>query len=754
MTSKNCLKNNLIAMTLDTMKKNLWLTTLSTLVYFFALPVAAAVFVQSNNRIWNDTSSWTLENKIAKVSDFFTTSNEFLCVLVIVGAFVAASFAFYYMHKKKPVDFYHSLPLKRDQLFNINFLSGAFAFLLPFTINFFIALIVFAMSGASEYIAIGQILTGFGLHLLYFLVIYSLLVIPSLLMGNFVLDVLMKLVFLWICTAAYGLYYGIMETFYATYLGSLANMDTNLAYTSPAIRYIMTGNNIPVTTLDVVLSIICIALFYALGRFLCKKRPSEAAGNCLAFPKSKPILKYPIMLVVTVGFGLFFYTINNSFGYGNQISFNLGWLFFGLLIGAFICDRIIEILYELDFRAIGRRWKPMLIFMVIICALAFVPITDATGYDKYRPDAEQVAQINANLGINDFDKQSYYNNNLSNRENFILNNLSYIVLNEQTNIQLLLSIVDKSLSNADSTQTEKATVGNVDNYVGYVSLNILYTLKSGKEIGRSYMQVPMNQIVDELAALIDSEEFKTSQLLAYKDATVDNLLLSGASVFEQPQANINGANLKRPLQEAVLEAFKADMLALDSQTMMTELPVGNLVIYQVQDTNGQPMNYTYATVYEKGGYSIENDGRLRDFQYPIYASFTKTLTALANCGIPLDAWQADPSIFTSITEDSYESNNNDDINNGYNGYDEMTTTEPMMPEEKQKAYYEKGARHTEYTDRADITRIINATVANDALNFTRFFIGRYNVSINAVYDSGYNAGTMNRAYPIPLLDLD
>ncbi|MDD4799035.1 MAG: DUF6449 domain-containing protein [Clostridia bacterium] len=756
MTSKNCLRNNLLAMTWDTMKKNLWMTTLSTLAYFFALPVAAAVYVQSSSYIWNDTSSWTLENKIDRVSSFFTTGNTILCVLVIIGAFVASSFAFYYLHKRKPVDFYHSLPLKRDQLFNINYLAGAGAFLLPFTINFFIALIIFAISGASQYIALSQILTGFCLHLLYFMLIYSLLIIPSLLMGNFVLDVLMKLAFLFICTAAYGLYYGIMEVFYTTYMGALSNIEANLAYTSPAIRYAMTGNTLPVTTLDIVLSILGIALLYALGRFFCKKRPSEAAGNCLAFPRLKPVLKYPIMLVVTVGFGLFFYTINDSFGtvnYGDGRGFHLGWLFFGLLIGTFICDRIIEILYELDFRAIGRRWVPMLVFMAVICALAVVPITDATGYDKYRPDAEQVAQINADLGITDYiASNSYsYNRNLTSRENYIENNLSVVVLQEPANINTLLAIIDKSIANAQNRQTEEETVAGEEQYTGYVNLNILYTLKNGKEVGRSYFRVPMNQVVDELAALIDSEEFINSQLLAYKDAAVDNLLLSEINVFEQPQAGFSGIKLKRPLQEAVLEAYKADWLTLDSHTMMTELPVGSLAIYQVQDENGKAVSYTAATIQENGGYSVANNGRLREFQYPIYASFTKTLTALANCGVPQNSWQTDPTTFTSVTEDHYADRYND---YKYDG-GESVTVEPEMPvkdEDYYEKYYEKGVQHTEYTDRADITRIINATVADETMNFTRFFTGRNNVSVYAVYDNSYTTGSMNRVYPVPLID--
>ena len=71
---------------------------------------------------------------------------------IILGAVIAGTAVFYYLHNRQRTDFYHSLPLSRTKLFTINYTAGALLVLLPYVINILFTLIVVAANGYFGYL--------------------------------------------------------------------------------------------------------------------------------------------------------------------------------------------------------------------------------------------------------------------------------------------------------------------------------------------------------------------------------------------------------------------------------------------------------------------------------------------------------------------------------------------------------------------------------------------------------------------------
>ena len=100
------------------------------------------------------------------------------------------------------------------------------------------------------------------------------------------------------------------------------------------------------------------ALLFGLGMFLYRKRPSEAAGRAMAFKVSEPVIRFLLVVPITLFSGMIFRSILND-----DI-----WTVFGLLCGLLITSCLIEIIYHSILRACLRirdslplvrwQWQP------------------------------------------------------------------------------------------------------------------------------------------------------------------------------------------------------------------------------------------------------------------------------------------------------------------------------------------------------------------------------------------------------------
>lgn len=139
----------------------------------------------------------------------------------------------------------------------------------------------------------------------------------------------------------------------------------------------------------VVYGVIGLALL-ALAWYLYQKRPSESAGDAMSFRWLRPVARWSIGLCGGWGLGLFLHgVVLYSVGQSDSIVKLLACQVF---MGVF-CFVATEMLLKKRFRVLGKCWKELIAFVVVLCAVTVCVRLDITGYQKRVPDADKVVSV-------------------------------------------------------------------------------------------------------------------------------------------------------------------------------------------------------------------------------------------------------------------------------------------------------------------------------------------------------------------------
>ncbi len=700
---------------MDTFKKNLWLFSLAFLAFFFSLPVATAIRLQNLDA---NQAQYAPDNllllKAAKVLYPFNGANPFVIFFMILGAVVTACAVFYYLHNKKRVDFYHSLPLTRTKLFFTNYLTGFLLIALPYFICLIFTLLVIAAKGYLGYLAWGAALAGVAQHLLFFLAIYSLAAVAATLTGNLVIHFLLTGVFLGIGPAFVGTYLGAMETFYDTFYNWGATTKYWFAYSSPAARYIYNAEgSIPVTGLDYILLAVFILIVTVLALALYRKRPSEGAGHAVTFRYAKPLIKYPLIFLATMLCGLFFYSFNHN---------DWGWLFFGFVCGAFIVSRIIEIILVFDFKAIGKNFKGLLIFAVLFAAFITVPLFDLTHYDSYLPDNADVIKVN--LFIDNMDGFNTDNsdilrflesngNNNRNYSNYEERQAYTSLLQDSANVAAAVEMANIAVSRSETAASDRTGNGT--------RLAIVYTMANGRQVARQYDWVANKDLMTAASTILNSKEYKERHY-SILQAPPENIELNSIEFFESG-ADESISTHTIPVSKSLLlaQALQKDVQNMTASDMAEQMPIALLDFTLYQES--------IADINQKSTEDLKQIGSTQ-FSCPIYPTFSKTLSVLQELGYGSDSFRLDLSKIDSIqliNEDSDEAYEKTVATYDGSFYSERSTT--AAPQ----------AIGETITDPAKIKAALAQAYPNRAYDYNRFHQADYRTAIQVLYDqNGYS----------------
>lgn len=187
----------------------------------------------------------------------------------------------------------------------------------------------------------------------------------------------------------------------------------------------------------------------ALGWLLYRKRPSEAAGDAIAFPWLRILVRWAVGLCGGLGLGLFL----SSFVLGGSRSLAkllLCQVFMGLL-----CFVAAQMLLQKTFRVFRRSWKELAALAAAMVALTLAIRADVLGMQYRVPDVPQVDNVRVSVSH-------------SKAGNFLASDSTAI----ETVTSLHRAILEQGSENTDSSR------------VLYVSF--YYTMKNGQEIRRDY----------------------------------------------------------------------------------------------------------------------------------------------------------------------------------------------------------------------------------------------------------------------------
>ena len=630
-------------------RRKLWLPALLFFVDLFAMPIYLAMRLQDYldpARGYRDP----LLRAADFVEEFFSMANLAVILPLLCAAFFAAVLCFSYLHDRRQVDFYHSQPVRRERLFAEHFLAAAAAVLLPYLANLLLSLIVTIAMGCGAYLSCGLVLSGLGAHFLFTLVILAMGALAAVLSGNGLVHALVSLVLLGFGPALVGIYQWLRGALQPAWYSYLTDWETLLARSSPAARYLSLSG----TTYgrpgayslgigEALLTVLLLAVLLACALLLYRRRPSEAAGRALAFPVSRPVLKYPLMLLAMALFAMTLHEIGD-----NQ---NFVWYYVGAVLGGFLAAQIMEIIYRFDFHAISRKLLPMLLAIAVFCGVSLLLEKDVFGYNTYVPQQGVVAADVQFMSSRLFDHEDYLGVSSALLDVSAGDNLRRGHCEDPAAVAAAISLANKLAIPKTPGETADVIYDERGRTLT-VSAAIRFYLENGRTVTRNYQgYVDLRAAREEIAALysdpvfLDSQyvlfrhdpaQVRLSEVYSYEDATIsyyyDEGVASPDDLARNERMNMDTGEL--------LRVYRAELLAIPAELRFSEAPIGQLSFYLFErDPGALSLEWTRSDSYYYG-----NSARLgyRVFEYPLYSTMTETLALLETLGYDAAFWQFQP----------------------------------------------------------------------------------------------------------------
>lgn len=682
-------KNLCFKLMKEDLKRRIWTIALLLLSFFFGI-VVPVIYVGGNDGFL--TKEQLLEYLTRSIVQIIGMGNAFIIIVLVVGAIVCAISGFSYLHSAKKVDLYHSIPAKRGQLFLAAYLNGIIMTAVIYLLALLIAVIIAAVFGVGFHITVPIALSTYAFQMVYYILMYTTVVIAMLLTGNIIVTLLGTAVFYFYGPGISLLASGYVTTWFETYVPqNSTDFFTKFGrYSSPFINYsVNLGNyeriNLPVVLSGVMLVAVVLAVF---AWFLYQKRPSEAAGRAMAFKETRMPIKVLIVIPITLGFCLFFWAMRS----------NMGWAIFGLICGGVLTHCLMEIIYHFDFRKLFSNKLHLGVCLVIstmvLCGFKY----DWFGYDSYLPKEQKVESAAVTMhGTHNWvtygnvrkdeyrDGEFHYQWNYSDQTEYAA---EHMTITDLTDVLYIAQIGIQQ--NKERAANQRTTYYDRD----LQRITIQYRLASGKTAARNYW-VYKDVIEDEMTRLLDSQEYKqgTYPILAQtpEDTTRVNL-----QQFNQ----ISTVNVTKDSPELaqLLAAYQEELKGQTVEMLKKETPIATI---QFVTADMDEALYKYGSKLNNNEYRYYVYGIEERCYYPVYPSFKKTIGLLEKEGVEVKAgFTAD--MINQITVRRYLSEEERAEKEGYYEKDAAVSE-----------YYDDEQQVLTYTDREKIEALAPALIFRD-----------------------------------------
>ncbi|MDO4601263.1 MAG: DUF6449 domain-containing protein [Eubacteriales bacterium] len=311
-------------------------------------------------------------------------------VMAMAAAFINGASSFWYLYSKRKVDFYHSLPLTRKQIFLQQAFAGVIFYVVPYVIMEFFAVCIGASRGFFSLGLMGMAVKLMIFHLLDYFLIYFCTVLVLSMTGNILMGILCFFGIMFYFPALSWILNGYGETFYSNYyylqdgiLGALCNYFSPLFVQDRFLEMYRDGE----AGVFLFLGLLLVGVVFAVAAFLAfEKRPLEKTGHALVYSWSEPVVRFMVVIPAGLGIGLFAYVAPTG-GHG------VVWAVAGAVFGIVMIHGILESFYHFDFRCFFCRKIHLIVSFVAVAAVVFIFKTDLTGYETYIPDYEKIESI-------------------------------------------------------------------------------------------------------------------------------------------------------------------------------------------------------------------------------------------------------------------------------------------------------------------------------------------------------------------------
>lgn len=595
-------------------KKRIWCPILIFLAYFLAMELRLLNYLDHMER-YPSNYEYTMKHFLA--NEFFAPSQNYMVTyLTIVVGVVCALSGYAYLHSRKQLDTYHSMPVKREILFAARYVSGFLMFVLPMLIHTSICLVLGATNGACSGHGVINAIAYLGVQILYFFLLYAITIIAVCLTGNMIISVLGCCVLSGYSVILSFLREALYDRFFHTYLGSYT--ESILAFSPIGMIVRMqeyaeeySGQNAGFSYRCLIpyalVIILAVVIFTLIAIVLYKKRATEAAGRPIAFAITEPFIKAMVVIPVSVFSGMLIqeFTNNNSFG----------WFVFGTAFGFMVIALVMEVIFRLDIKCAFYHWKQLVFNGACLSLLVVVFKYDVLGYNTYVPSDKELSGCAVSIG-------GMMNISLEER---VGNRYQYTSALDYRFEHMNVVDNPSAMALARKAATDNLELLQIEYYEGieetseykeiqekeasYREIAFQYTKNNGKKIYRKY--------------LIDIADKETLQLLGEVFADTDYklgafpILTNGwkkeyAAIVCESNDFTETVRLSAERQAKLFEVYQSELLDLTLEEVMNDIPLGNLT-FRLKG-------------FETNDYFGDEEG------YKIYPSFVATVELLKEYG--------------------------------------------------------------------------------------------------------------------------
>lgn len=581
-------KISFFSLCIENLKRRIWLLVLSVLTFFISMPLTLMVVLQNETSYRSEIAEWRI---LEIFSNFFGIG--FNSVLAPGFAIICAIGGFAWLFSKKKVDLYHSVPVKREKLFAVCYVNGILLFFVPYLVSCIVCLVIISPYLSITSSLISMAVVTFFVHLLFFLLFYNLMLVALMLTGNMINCLLTGGVLFFYAIAARGLLEAYLSSFIRTYYNQM-DFLYEMRFGSPLMSYLYFLESF-VTNRDYVITYITggafalyllqcfvfMVLVGVLALFLYKKRPSEAAGKSIAFSQILNIYRILLVIPLSLGSGLFFAALVSA----DTMSVATAWMCFGLLFGLILSHGFIEVLFQMDIRAMFSYKKQLLATGVIVFLLAFSVKGDWYGIGKSMPKQEDVGTVAIYIsGLNE--------GNISEREmegnRLVYSSSNYVFENMELTMPEAYQLIKKGVQGIYE-----------ENYNGKNRMYIIakFNLKNGKEVyKRGWMET--EKAYADIETIYNSQEYKRTLLEKLKGGEIDSLSVSDATY--------SSIEIEKEWISEFIEIYCKEYEALSFDNAVR---------------NGVIASFSFTSIMENGNYCRGN-------QIPVYQDFEETIAFL------------------------------------------------------------------------------------------------------------------------------
>ncbi|MDD6326101.1 MAG: DUF6449 domain-containing protein [Lachnospiraceae bacterium] len=461
-------------------KQLIWLTALQAVAFTLVVPLFVlmnmAATLEDQKTAWVDADAKVMLDVLSTSIGLDRYPDVMLAL--IFGA-VAALGAFSYVHSREKLDFYHSLPLRRERFFLVRSVAVvetyAWTYALALAFGLLIGVLYHAFSGK----VLLEVAVTFGRNLLFFCCSYAATLVAVMLTGKLLTTICALAVFFGYLPMLLIVVIGyFVDSFLTTCMNTewlwMSNSSQTLKFTSPWAFCMLWGNGREVGAVGVtgqwpsitgICQLVAITvLLFCLALVLYRYRKSEAAGNALAFHRLEGVIKILIAVPVALICAILIHSVIPS----------ALWELAAILISGTLFCLLMEFIYRWDIRQILMHKWHIAVSVGLALVIFFGFRYDVLGYNTYLPAQEEVASMAVR---NLYTSWSYPVKKKANRndEQLVLDYL------ETDHVELLYPLAENGVENQWIKQK------NSEDYLDDTMwVDVKYTLKNGKEIYRSY----------------------------------------------------------------------------------------------------------------------------------------------------------------------------------------------------------------------------------------------------------------------------